>query len=697
MNKAKALLFSLLMIAASLAGCMGGEDTTNDSTVSELENEVAMQDDKIAELELEVENLESQHQDAMAEITTIQFTLQTTQTSLNSAEANTTMHLADISLLESEKNIANSEILMLNELIINMSDQSNETIDDFITQIVELNQNLSSLSSLLNQSYLQLQENATLVSQLTAECQALQSALTQANNTIATLQTGWSIANSTIASLIGTQSMTTLSSMMEMNYSPICRGKAKELIRGLDNGDGNGTMADGQLHVDEVDSSDIICSPISMVIDDTSDIIDLIWPFWGCCTAVVGNTLYFVGDDGVNGNELWKSDGTETGTMMVKDISSGNPIIVPSRLTSVGNTLYFISDDGTNGVELWKSDGTEAGTMMVKDINSGNGHSWPFLLGSIGNTIYFAADDGIHGNELWKSDGTEAGTVMISDIRAGSDDSLPEYYLHSVIIGNTIYFTAEDGSHGVELWKSDGTNSGTTMVKDINNNLLVDANGSYPNDLTAIGNTLYFEANDGNHGNELWKSDGTSSGTFMVKDIMPGDHYGSNPHELIVVGNTLYFVGDDGVNGYELWKSDGTEAGTVMVKQIHIYDSSDPSLLTVVGNMLYFVADTGASGIELWKSDGTQSGTIMIKDINPQIAHGSEPDKFTVVGSTLFFEANDGVYGDELWVTDGTVNGTLMIRDFCEGSCSTNFSPFWFIGDTIYFTTDSGIFWKYLI
>ena len=176
-----ALFLCLLMIASSLAGCMG----TDDSAVTELENEITMQDEKIADLEAEVATLTTQHQDAVAELATVQSTLQTTQTSLDSAEANASMHLAEISSLEGERDMAQSEISMLNELMSNMSDQSNETIEGMALQIAELNQHMSNLSSMLNESYDRHQENATLVSQLTAERDNLQVALEQANNTIA--------------------------------------------------------------------------------------------------------------------------------------------------------------------------------------------------------------------------------------------------------------------------------------------------------------------------------------------------------------------------------------------------------------------------------------------------------------------------------------------------------------------------------
>ncbi len=127
--------------------------------------------------------------------------------------------------------------------------------------------------------------------------------------------------------------------------------------------------------------------------------------------------------------------------------------------------------------------------------------------------------------------------------------------------------------------------------------------------------TLYFVANDGSNGFELWKSDGTASGTVLVKDIHPSSN--SNPVNLTNVNGILYFKANDGSNGCELWKSDGTTAGTVLVKDIHPTGTSDPKDLTsVAGILYYFGADNGTTGSELWKSDGTPAGTILVKDIN---------------------------------------------------------------------------------
>ena len=131
--------------------------------------------------------------------------------------------------------------------------------------------------------------------------------------------------------------------------------------------------------------------------------------------TLMGFAVYFAADDGVNGNELWKSDGTAAGTVLVEDINPGAGSSVPSYLTNVSGTLFFAASNGVDGIELWKSDGTAAGTVLVKDISpfaEPDSSSSPSFLTNVSGTLFFRADDGVYGvgDELWKSDGTEAGT-----------------------------------------------------------------------------------------------------------------------------------------------------------------------------------------------------------------------------------------------------------------------------------------------
>jgi ELWxxDGT repeat protein len=207
--------------------------------------------------------------------------------------------------------------------------------------------------------------------------------------------------------------------------------------------------------------------------------------------------------------ELWKSNGTAAGTVLVKNIDPGGGSSYPSNLTNVSGTLFFAATDGTHGVELWKSNGTVAGTVLVKDIDPGSGNSNPSNLTNVNGTLFFAATDVTHGVELWKTNGTGAGTVMVKDIDPGSAGSAPSWLTSA---NGLLYFAANDGTHGTELWQSNGTAAGTVMVQDINPGSV----GSYPSDLTVSGTNLFFAANDGVHGVEPWVLSLASGSTTAV-------------------------------------------------------------------------------------------------------------------------------------------------------------------------------------
>lgn len=227
---------------------------------------------------------------------------------------------------------------------------------------------------------------------------------------------------------------------------------------------------------------------------------------------------------------------------IVKDISPGLAKTTITEMITINNMIYFIADDNQHGFELWASDGTESGTYMVKDIFPGIDNfqfansSFPLYLTNFNNTLFFYANDSIHGYELWKSDGTEAGTVMVKDIYQGKENSLIEGF---TLCNNTLFFKADDGVNGLELWKTDGTEQGTVMMKDIASGIF----GANPNYLKCWNNNLYFSAYTEALGEELWISDGTTAGTNLFADITPGEQ-SSLPAHLTPVNSRLYLIAE---------------------------------------------------------------------------------------------------------------------------------------------------------
>lgn len=426
---------------------------------------------------------------------------------------------------------------------------------------------------------------------------------------------------------------------------------------------------------------------------------------------VIGSILYFTADDGSSGRELWKSNGTEAGTLQVKDIRAGVGGSSPENFVDVNGSLYFIANNGSSGKEVWKSDGTASGTVLVKDVFAKGGSSNPAHLTNVNGKLFFAANDGLHGYEVWMTDGTSAGTVLVKDIRTESKvGSSPEKF---AAVGNTLFFSANDPINGRELWKSDGTQEGTVLVKDIR----AGSSASGVDNTIGINGILYFTATDGISGHELWRSDGTGTGTYLLKDMTPG---GAGSHGEVVftykmgnftnINGLLFYTAYKG-GDYYIWKSDGTTVGTVTVEICHgpgigqpkpqfklvngkIYyfnineteyywyglsrmnaDGTSPQqvygismdaydydypLVAVVRNDLYFStrADYYSTGFTIFKTN--ENGTRQLSVDTYSGTMGSYPANFTKLNGKILFSAQDG-WTEKLYVTDGTAQGTIHL------------------------------------
>lgn len=360
------------------------------------------------------------------------------------------------------------------------------------------------------------------------------------------------------------------------------------------------------------------------------------------------NKLYFIAKDGYSNYSYWESDGTAQGTILANNVA-GIPFVNAFNFITYNNKTYFTASDVNHGNELWVSDSTVNGTMMVKDINPGISNSYISNLIVCNNKLFFTANNGINGNELWVSNGTSSGTEMLKDFNSGVINS--EFYSFA-IFNNKLYFYTDDGINGRELWSSDGTSNGTSMVKDIYSGLSSSQPKNYtPSMIVIINNKLYFSATDGINGSELWESDGTFNGTIMIKDIYPGSASGvmitGGGSTFSIYNNKMYFRANDGINGNELWMSDGTSDGTLMVKDIQPGSSSSqvyPLVTAILNDKLYF----GANYFELWETDGTSSGTVNV--LNNSSCRVAFPfTQLTVYNNKLYFAGSATGGSFQLW------------------------------------------------
>ncbi len=475
----------------------------------------------------------------------------------------------------------------------------------------------------------------------------------------------------------------------------------------------------------------------------------------------IGTTVFFSATQGFDGNELWKSQGGGSSTLLVQDI---NPIgdANPANFCNVNGKLFFTANNGSQGIELWQSNGTSSGTKIVADIVPNSDGSNPSQLTACNGRLFFTAikrtvaANGAITNvvRIFVSNGTTAGTKVLNEVLI-DPRSL-------TAVNNTLFFVATSTA-GTELWKTDGVL--VTPVKDINAGA---GASSLPQNLVNVNGTLFFSATDGAHGRQLWKSNGTPAGTvpmsnqagglnikeiahangkvffaaanalpqlgnqvFRLKDnavsgandITPVTNAtnASNlkslgaaivfvrtpqlggtslyrvaensviatslhrftenilgvpaaPQHLTVAGTLLYFTADSLATGRELWKSNGTVAGTVLVQDYTPGNTgSSISDLCPRGSEVFFAAFAAGQGNELHRSDGTPNAIDLVRNIGRA---GSFPQQFTFMvtaqGNRTFFTADDGNNGRELWITDGTEAGTKMVKDLVPGPGGSN-------------------------
>jgi len=400
--------------------------------------------------------------------------------------------------------------------------------------------------------------------------------------------------------------------------------------------------------------------------------------------AAVGSVVYFAGTDVAHGTELWRSDGTELGTFLVKDIVPGLDSSGITEMVAMGASVFFVA-----GGELWRSNGTDGGTVRVKDIRAGTADG-VIGLRNVNGKLYFGANDGTSGTEPYTSDGTENGTSRLKDVVTGIGGSNP---LQFVAAGSFVYFSIQEEFGASAVWRTDGTETGTVVVKTFPPNLL----NARPDGLVAVGNRIVFVAVGGT-AFQFWGSDGTEAGTQVLLGV------GLFPFPVIALqaaGGVVYFAGAPTSNNSGLWKTDGTTMGTAQVKSVgtlritNVISTTATTFFSIIGatDELWKTDGTGpgttmvASGIpsgtsqyhalggqvlfsavSLWRSDGTQPGTGSVADILPS----NRSDDYAVAGSSLFFVAYGAGKGRELWKSDGTPGGTSYIEDINTITDSSN-------------------------
>ena len=365
--------------------------------------------------------------------------------------------------------------------------------------------------------------------------------------------------------------------------------------------------------------------------------------------AVINNKLIFSAAIPTSNNygNVWVSDGTESGTLMLHQlVPSGDGYAQDFYYSNnLGKVIFMGNNGAANTFSVFVTDGTSSGLQSLSgtnyaQLNAQNNNQFPQGFIDFNGNVFFNLEQTnlSTGYELFSTNGTEAGTGLFKELRTGAFGGNPYGF---TVLNNKLYFVSLDPtSSGFELWTSDGTAVGTSLFIDLNPGTA----NSFPSELIVFNNKLYFTADNGTNGRELWTTDGTLSGTYMILDLYSGS-VGSNPTNLTVYNNALYFTATHATLGNEIFKMSTAETMTNL-KNINAGNaSSSPFNLFVYNNELYFAADDGA-GVELWKSGGFNANTNKLIDINP--TGESNPGNFQIYNGKLYFVADNGTNGREL-------------------------------------------------
>jgi ELWxxDGT repeat protein len=423
--------------------------------------------------------------------------------------------------------------------------------------------------------------------------------------------------------------------------------------------------------------------------------------------ATVGNIIYFIGVESEHGSALWKYNTTTREYSLIKDVYPDGGFI--GDIIALGNNVYFMGGDGVpgnnNAKDIYMSDGTAAGTVLLftkTDQESFNG----FL--KAGNFIYFGTSNQQAQTNIYSISGSTV--TLLKQITQAPGTGFSIYQTASY--GGYFFFMGYDDAHGTELWRSDGTPGGTGLYANLGVEYQGTAYGSYCSEFTEVNNQLLFKAGysvfDAQSNavvgrNALMKMTSPSSAPVPFYGYSSNDDlnllsasfingYGFENQQPVLNG-VFYFNGFTTNEGSELWRTDLTKDGTYMVKDFYSgQDGLSPNLITKFNDKIIFVgSEPNGGGQSLWQTDGTANGTVKIggDKIANNMTNGM--GKVIIRGNRLYtlgwYNGSPAGIGTGIWSTDGTNEGTVMVSPPCFilGPANTTEN----IGDSIYFSTTS--------
>lgn len=489
------------------------------------------------------------------------------------------------------------------------------------------------------------------------------------------------------------------------------------LLKDINPGPGNsdpGILAEGQqqllfsandgAHGREPWATDGTDAGTALVADVQPGATGSFAPFFGAAVPFGARTI-FVADDGTHGAEPWVTDGTPAGTMLLVDVDETvNSRFNVARSAGFGSKLLFTVGTPLVGEEPWVTDGTPEGTVFLGDLTPGpagssaqpvaasddrmlfTAQNAPWLTDgtpagteripgltmeqgyegvSLNGLLFFGARDDLHGAEPRVSDGTVAGTRLLKEIAPGDGSSLTAngWFSGLALADAVVFFASEETGGGIRLWRSNGTESGTTQIADLRSFGGEDGAGA---SFLGVADDVGFFLTFYQQATFLWRTDGTVDGTFPVVPLADGwlTFYGKDLSAVSDAGR-IFFAVSTASSGDALWVTDGTSAGTRL-----LHSSLFILPAQAFGSRLLFLSAATSGGLDPWITDGTVTGTAPIAGLASTV-----PGRFAIPIGRLNGRAllawDDGLHGTEPWVTDGTAAGTALVADLLPGAAGT--------------------------
>lgn len=367
--------------------------------------------------------------------------------------------------------------------------------------------------------------------------------------------------------------------------------------------------------------------------------------------------LWFAGPDlaGGGGRRLWRTDGTPAGTAEVLGGAAAAQVLEPEFVAASDSFLWFGSTTAALGRELWVTDGSGTGTRLVEDIAPGASSGLWNLTGGVSasGALFFNALTGPFslGRGIYAHDGASSAATLLQ-----ANQGLNQLVTPPVPFGSQNFFLGFGGTTGLEPCFSNGTPVGTFMFNSASGSTSGAAVVGYvdPTPDVALGHA-WFAGIDPIRGTELWRAQGNSTTVTLEAELLPqSEGLGSFPREFTRLGEQLFFVADDGGSGPELWDTNGTFFGTQPIPNPAQGPITSLGNLVAAGGLIFFTQQ-GPTGTQLWRTDGSGFGTDQLTTSGSF----SPPQAFKPLGALLFYVDTNS----RLFRSDGTPQGTFQIDD----------------------------------